>query len=715
MWTDSISSLPDSKFFDMMRLYLGEIETPYNKQRLIEQLAGFIKNERNSNAMLCFLDEFDIKLLTAIAFMNNATQETLIEFFSAEYTAADILSGISNLIARLWIFEQADKYSSKKYLRINPIVSGRIEKLLTLDNIIVPAEVEKPFIEDSFTISPDFIAAVISFINTKNCSCKNDGVVKKNTLSKITTVFAGREKIVQLLISALLNLSVILDNGKTLEIDIERLKRFAELESQQQYALLCAASCSRFSREGLKKEAQLLLDTISSVPQDGCLLSDMIRLGFITSASFSEGGNSGSTSRFSRMLEAARQESPVDPEQAGSLIDRMLKSAVEFGLVQKAGFDSQGNEIYIRSAVMENAPDNVADKRGFAGFVNIESTFAVSIMPGLSLKKLIPLMDFLEIKTYGVVSEYEITRHSVSVAFDKGWNVETICDSLQKYTSYDIPQNLKICISEWYDSYSSAVLYQGYVLKVDKGNVNVVENNPKINIYIKEKLAEGIYLLNIPVDADISDFIEQSGLDFMGQVKNPVASGERLPFPILHTGRNLSAAVKTAVLRQAQEPHKFDALGVPEKETVVPEPVEGAGKHNFSSASHLLNDLKKELKNLELNKNQRESLESRIRNRLILTKEQLAATSVRSEILEADGMDFNGKVHLFEAGLKENDMMEITLPQFDNENEYFKVLGHTLGITKQTGDAIVRFQVYPGEEITNFVVSRITYLRRLRF
>ena len=125
--------------------------------------------------------------------------------------------------------------------------------------------------------------------------------------------------------------------------------------------------------------------------------------------------------------------------------------------------------------------------------------------------------------------------------------------------------------------------------------------------------------------------------------------------------------------------------------------------------------MKKELKNLELNKNQRESLESRIRNRLILTKEQLAATSVRSEILEADGMDFNGKVHLFEAGLKENDMMEITLPQFDNENEYFKVLGHTLGITKQTGDAIVRFQVYPGEEITNFVVSRITYLRRLRF
>ena len=78
-------------------------------------------------------------------------------------------------------------------------------------------------------------------------------------------------------------------------------------------------------------------------------------------------------------------------------------------------------------------------------------------------------------------------------------------------------------------------------------------------------------------------------------------------------------------------------------------------------------------------------------------------------------MDFSGKIHLFEAGLKENDMMEITLPQFDNENEYFKVIGRTLGITKQTGDAVVRFQIYPTNEITNFVVSSITFLRRLRF
>ena len=231
------------------------------------------------------------------------------------------------------------------------------------------------------------------------------------------------------------------------------------------------------------------------------------------------------------------------------------------------------------------------------------------------------------------------------------------------------------------------------MLKVAKNNISLVENSPRIKQFIKEKLAEGIYLLNVPVDVDISSFIEQSGLEFMGRVKNPFVPGEKIGFPTLRDG--------VAALRQAQGPR--DNSGG-----------EGA-KINFSTAGHLLTTLKAELKKMDLNKNQRECLENRIHNRLILTKEQLAATCIRSEILEADGMDFNGKLHLFEAGFKENDMMEITMPSFDDESQYFKVIGRTLGITKQTGDAVVRMEIYPGGEITNFVVSRITYLRRLRF
>ncbi|MBO4534216.1 MAG: helicase-associated domain-containing protein [Treponema sp.] len=690
VWQECISSLSDSKFFELMRLYLGEIETPYNKQRLIEQLAGFIKNPGNSDSMITLLDEYDIKLLTAIAFIPNATQDTLVQFFTAEYTMADIFSGLSNLTARLFVFEQKDEYSSKKYLRINPIIWEKLAPYIKLGNIISPAELAKTNIDDTFSISPDLLAAFISFINTKGCSCKADGVIKKNTLARIQSVFAGHEKTIQLLLTAFINLSLVREGEKSFVVDYERFELFAKLDSAQQYALLCAASCSRFSREGLKKEAQLLLDTLSSIQDKGFTLAALIRFGFLAQSQSGSGESGSSRSRFSRMLEAARQEQDgfalMDPQQAGSLLERMLDSAVEFGLLQKNGWDKEGHEVFICSQLFTR-PEPAQN------VLNIDSTFTVSLMPGLTLNKLLPLTQLLEIKSYGVVTEYEISRQSVSAAYDRGWTVEEICRELEKYTSYELPQNLKVCINEWFEAYSSAMIYKGYVLKVAKKNIGLVENAPAIKKHIKEKLAEGIYLLNIPLDSDIELFIEQSGLDFMGKVKDPFVPGEKLPFPVLRAA----------------------SLAVPEPTSAVVEPVETTSTRNFSIASHLLQSLKQELKKMDLTKNQRECLENRIHNRLILTKDQLATTSIRSEILEADGMDFGGKLHLLEAGLKENDMMELTLPQFDKDDEYFKVIGRTLGITKQTGDAVIRFEVYPTHEITNFVVSRITYLRRLRF
>ena len=54
-------------------------------------------------------------------------------------------------------------------------------------------------------------------------------------------------------------------------------------------------------------------------------------------------------------------------------------------------------------------------------------------------------------------------------------------------------QNLKINITEWYNSYSSAQLYYGYVLKVTDSNIPFAENNPNIKKYIKR-----VYTLDYP-------------------------------------------------------------------------------------------------------------------------------------------------------------------------------------------------------------------------
>ena len=98
-----------------------------------------------------------------------------------------------------------------------------------------------------------------------------------------------------------------------------------------------------------------------------------------------------------------------------------------------------------------------------------------------------------------------------------------------------------------------------------------------------------------------------------------------------------------------------------------------------------------------------------------INEDQLSLSHIRSEILEASGTNYAGKVHLIEAAIKAEEEMEITIPQFNKENEYFTLVGKPLGLSKQTADSIVRVEIIPDHNIENFVVSRITHLRRLRF
>ena len=116
---------------------------------------------------------------------------------------------------------------------------------------------------------------------------------------------------------------------------------------------------------------------------------------------------------------------------------------------------------------------------------------------------------------------------------------------------------------------------------------------------------------------------------------------------------------------------------------------------------------------MDLDQHKKESLEYRIKNRMILSTEQLKIASIRSEILEAAGMDFNGKIHLIDTAIKENDLLEIQLP--DAKGNYVSIVGHTLSLSRQDSEALIRFQIEPSGIIDSFVVSQISHVKRLRY
>lgn len=689
-WADAFEAMPEQQFFKLIRLYLGEVQTPYNRQRLISQLASFIKNAENTQSILSYLDKKDITFLTAIYLIPNVSQQTLLDFFSG-IGISDFYATLSNLSERLIIYSTKDKYSDNVCYHINPILFEPLKPYLSIESIFPEHKIENHFVEDSFCLSQNFLAAFISYIRINKIGCKNDGTIKKNDFTKLEEIFLEQICYLQLLVNAFLNLSLLKDDGKSFILNNSRIEEFAKLSQFEQYSLLCVASCCHFSREGLRKYAQLLMNVLNSIPEEGFSAKEVLRLLVLASTQKENKSSFGTKSRFSQILEQTKikeqsENSNQESNVSANLFEVMIESAISFGLLTFSGTTENGTKIYKKNKLPELIPitDNIPK------VLNIDSSFTVTLMPGLSLDSLLPLLSFISIKKSGIVTEFEITRQSISVGFDEGWNPNSIFSELEKFINYDLPQNLKINVLEWYKSYSSARLFSGYVLKVTDSNIAIAENNPKIKKYIKEKLAEGIYLLDISIDSDIKTFIKDSGLDFLGKIQQAEPPLENLSFPKLFENPSVLISLE-------------ETLKSSNKKTL-----------NVKESHQKITKLEELVKQKEISQQQKESLLYKISNRLILSENQLNSTSIRTEILEADGMDFAGKNHLIEVAIKEDDMMELTFPS-GNSSGFFTIVGKPLKIVKQVGESIVEFQCEPSKEIENFLISKITHLKRIHF
>ncbi len=689
-WADAFEAMPEQQFFKLIRLYLGEVQTPYNRQRLISQLASFIKNAENTQSILSYLDKKDITFLTAIYLIPNVSQQTLLDFFSG-IGISDFYATLSNLSERLIIYSTKDKYSDNVCYHINPILFEPLKPYLSIESIFPEHKIENHFVEDSFCLSQNFLAAFISYIRINKIGCKNDGTIKKNDFTKLEEIFLEQICYLQLLVNAFLNLSLLKDDGKSFILNNSRIEEFAKLSQFEQYSLLCVASCCHFSREGLRKYAQLLMNVLNSIPEEGFSAKEILRLLVLASTQKENKSSFGTKSRFSQILEQTKikeqsENSNQESNVSANLFEVMIESAISFGLLTFSGTTENGTKIYKKNKLPELIPitDNIPK------VLNIDSSFTVTLMPGLSLDSLLPLLSFISIKKSGIVTEFEITRQSISVGFDEGWNPNSIFSELEKFINYELPQNLRINVLEWYKSYSSARLFSGYVLKVTDSNIAIAENNPKIKKYIKEKLAEGIYLLDISIDSDIKTFIKDSGLDFLGKIQQAEPSLENLSFPKLFENPSVLISLE-------------ETLKSSNKKTL-----------NVKESHQKITKLEELVKQKEISQQQKESLLYKISNRLILSENQLNSTSIRTEILEADGMDFAGKNHLIEVAIKEDDMMELTFPS-GNSSGFFTIVGKPLKIVKQVGESIVEFQCEPSKEIENFLISKITHLKRIHF
>ena len=679
-WRESIAVLPDNHFFEIIRMYLGEIKTPFNKQKLIEELGAFLRREENRKTLVSLLSETDLRIISAVKYISNATQEKLYSFFAGTFTFAQLYERLLNLEERLILYRKSD-HAGKTIVLVNPHLEDDLEPYTKQSVLLEPPEYAEISYETPSELSPVLISAFLAFIHKNPDLCKADGTFKKRTLSELERLFPEKTELLFNLTKAFINLSLIREVVEGYEIDKSKFLAFARLDEKIQYAYLCVATQGRFSRNSLVRQARLLLDVATSIPHEGFSRSIILRLAYLISEDQSEdfvGTSFGATSRFSAILSRARESENTVSENDGdisSVLDRLVECAALFGIFSKKGTDTHGEAIFVSGAIF----DTVEKFDETPKCVSIDAAFNVTVLPGLSLENLIPLMDFMELKQFDTAAVFEINRKSIMRGFDAGLSADKIFSLLKKYSPYPIPQNLEISVDDWSHSYSSATIYKGYILQVSAENAKIAENNRAIAPFIAATLAPGIYLLSVESDEQATHVISRSGLDFIGKIKTSEKSYESIGFP---------------EFKVPEKNNRFDTSEKP------------APTSDEERAAHF-EKMRAELEKLKLPTEKREGLLERIQHKIILTPTQLRADSVKFERIEAGGMDFSGKLHIVEGSISNNSMVEL---QFDTQ----VIVGVPLSVSKTGNDATVLMEVMPDRDEKVLSIGQAKFVKRIR-
>ena len=696
LWRESFLFLEENHFFEIMKMYLGEIKTPYNKQKLIANLEGFLHKKENLVAIKSFLSDDELEIISAVVFIPDVTEEKLSSFFKNTFKYSFLYEKLLNLEERLILFKTKNENSSQGnsfVIKFNPLLEDTFFDLININRLLPQIEftkTEKP----AARITPELISCFISYILENPNIAKQDGTLKKYSLQNIPVLFGDEKEKIEILYKAFLNLGILKETGHGAEVDWSKFSDFLNLSFAEQTVYITISSCSHLSRESLRLHSQIFVDTVKNLSDRVFTLDLFLRTGFLVSAASFDSSSESSfkTSRFAKIIQEGRlrlsehNSDAVKVSTSGAL-ERMFEAAVSLGIIYISGTTKDGSKdsgvVYSVSDFLA-APEQCSEN--LSGMLRIDSSLAVSLMPGFALRDIVPLSKFMSLKKYDKVSEFLISRQSIMRGFDIGLSAKEILQILTERTLYEIPETLKVQIEEWNSSYSSASFYKGFVLKVDGKAALAAQHNSVLSPHIHTVIAPGIFLLDVNDDAEAVSLIKKSGLDFIGKIKSVKEENRTAGF------FNLKLNGKK----------NFGCSGFETPSEIIPK----------KDSAEIEKELFLKLEQMELDESQKENLELRIEHKVIVNPAQLNSSILRLEKSNANAMDYAGKIYVFEQALANEEKIELRFAK-DGKKE-LSVFGKPVGIRKQSDDVFVQLLLVPENVVKEFSLGKAQFIKRIK-
>ena len=614
-WRKLIFDLSDQAFFDLVRNYLGEIHTPFNKHKLLDQLEAFLLKKSNLDQIISMIGSSDTALLTAIDFLGEAGIGQLYSLFSDEKPYYSFYTHLMNLEERLLVCPVRGEKGIQTVV-ISPLFRDELKKrVIDIDLFLGCKKALMKKIDRCSWYDIPVISAYVSAL-----------LAKKGKASATIPCLNLTPEFEEIIKSVLLKQSLLHQSGHHLVPAKENFKKLFSLDNPK---------VSQFFIQGY----------LSANPLEALIYDNM-------------------------------RSDRIYPDRS---FDRMVRcTAYMAGMIP--------GDIQSHKDNLINATLAVEDRTGLRkltsvwsreeGKIVVQPDFSLYVQGNLSFEENMTIAFYSEIRELDVISRWEVTRESFMRGIRSGIGADNFIKLVKEKSGSSLPQNILFSFKSWEEECQGIAVYQGCVIKVDNRFSKLLDNNSTFKMYVKEKLSDGLYLIS---DKDFPEAMK---------VVESI-SGQNLALPMED---KISAALTSAA--KVQESSRFQNY---EK------PAARAKKNDISDK------LLKKIETLEITDEQKDILSDRVHRKLILSEDQLAGGSIRYELMEARGLDYNRKVrlcqHVIETG---GAFLELTM----GSDETFLIMPRQL---KKAGkDMLVIGDEIPEGAPVQIPLRKVRYMRKVR-
>ena len=718
-WKASIMTLPDNAFFELVRTVFGKVNTPFNKQILASDLEKFLLRADIQKNIANYIDRRDVRMIAAVAFLNEPCPSDLETFFAGELSYAELNDQLVNLEERfiLYRFQDEDKSQGFKRLTLNPIFKSFLLPYIADTAMLFPSvhageiATEKSAPDKNQTdknaefplLYDERIPAVLlSFVSMNEAFFNNKGGgIRQKVLNAAQTLFPSLP--METLIGGLQVLGLLFTKDDRLIPDYRRFSAFGRLNRQER---------AEYYTAGIfwYRESAPFKDGDSADFSDSGVSPWLMRTKVRFCATFIH--------RLCKMLDPDRLYSimtlrklayALERENTEISIDKLVETMKQTGLLVSLSGEYLRKQSFVESSRGDGAsalpaPTAPSERRAV---IAMDASFSLMVYPEIEYNDLVKIAAFSHVTEAGLNVRFEINRDSAVSAFNMGIDADSIIELLQRLSQNRIDDNLIYALRDWEKSHREVTLRQGLVLTLAPERQYLAETRP-LSTLITETLAPGIYMLPATLEERVVRALNKAGISIIAR-HGDHSDENRFPDGTRSEGYTSSfypsfpsVNYNSVIFPNGTPPPNENPEGAPS----------GRDDRPSDAAWDLLQNFHSALKKMRFDKEKQDELEARIDRRLILCESQLKEAVLRYEKLEARGLDYNGKTLIAKQAISMQSLVEVVWPVNQKRERIF---GIPKTLDKTGPESILVIKPIDGDEDTvRIPLGKISLLRRIK-